>query len=1254
MKRAASRIISALLGAAMLLGSLPITAAEALPTAATAPEKEIDCISYRFDTAFNMSKYYAAIQGNSGKFEIVTDEADSPYVKLLYDTSFSPYSPYRISFKLMSGHKLTSEYNFARVTYRSGDALAGQLRFVNTASEETVTVVENSSVSKGEWVTAPPVNVAAHDILARIIKEGAVPLEYTGSWDNADFCIKEIVFFKSAEDACAFYGEEAPKTVIKTSLTFGSFGNGITYNGDTYGNNTVNEEAATVDISYAETTNRGKIHYMAKVKGKAAFLPSDAKYMRIEYFADHPDGVESAKVSLYNDAKVTESLTVLMEAMPETDGFELSPAVELKPVILDRFNAKGHCSLIIDTPTEGGTYRIKALHFFSDKESADAYANEVVITPEHTVKINGNDIKNYSIVIDEEFPKYAEKPLHLFIDRVKELTDFELPVITDREPEGKYEILFGQSSREKSYKYLQTVATDPEDYLTFAASLEGDTVSITAVTGYGMEGAVDLFLRSFLYVGIDEIPDVIEINKIENFAAKSSGYSRYTIFPLYDNIKEPTVFTEDFESDEGYFTEESGEDSWKYENGKYTAKADGKSLSYVHVWEADVNASAVMSYKDAGKFGKFGLLLRYTDNGAYAKAGYDFEKGVWFIDYREGLDHFITRAVSAKADIKPSTDYKLNFVLDGNDATLLVDGKVVLTAVINHVTPGQIGVFAEDVTAYADDYTALLLSGQGTVLKNTVHIKLPDEVYREGGTVVVLTDGTWVYQHHSAVSFISKDNGQTWQKTDSAYFPVFGYQQILRLNNGKLMQIGRANIDGVSHVVSFTSDDDGKTWVQGGALVETKHNVYKLNANNMNDKLTQSGTTDRIFYSINYEGDVTINGDALKVFCEYYYSDDNGATWHKAEDASYDLEGNKGVEKFGENKILQCADGTLRMYCSWNASGKILYSESADNGVTWGPLQSLDNFVSSHASMQFQRDPYGPTPTTYYMVWINAETPASETRIPNRSRLSLAYTEDGKNWVYLGDIWRWETGYRDQHDSTGINHIVDPFIVITEDYIITGTGIGERRGETSSHHEQRQNIWTIKKDTLPEAKKLTAFTDVTTGAPYYNSVMYAVDNGLFNGTSATTFEPDTAMTRSMFVTVLGRLDGADVAKYSNPTFSDVKAGQWYTGYVEWAAANSIVNGLGGGIYGINNAVTVEQALTILYRYSGGKTSDKTGGETTDFADFAPVSDWAADAVKWAVENGIYVGVGEALSPCAAAPRWLVATMFANYARAFAA
>jgi len=1243
-----NRIASALI-AAILAASPAASFVSATPATAENPQSEIDCRYVRFDNTRNMAtNSNASIYAGSGNYKIISEGEDAPYLSMLYDSSKSNYAPYRLSLKFAKNGYVNIQYKYVRITYRTKDTIAAQINMVNTATEGTVTLVENTSVSKGEWVTSPAVDASRHDMINRFAKGGAIPIQYTATWKNADLDIREIVFFKSIEDAYAYYGEEAPKAPEVTIIDYGVDGNGSVATGANYGKYEWNTEDGCLDIVYAEETNFKNIHYMAKLKAKSkGLLPADIKYVRVEYYAKNPEGVTDVLFTIECDA--TGAGVTISEDLQNTDGFVVTPPLELNEKAVNRWVSNGHSSATTNVTVPGGIYKIKALYFFTSLEDAESYTFGTNVTPDHEVKIAGNDISKYQIVISDEAPPSVAPLARAFNKRIKELTGSELPIVTDLAPESEYEILIGQSSRKESYEKLFELLPEKDTFRAVTAYLDENKLVMTSMLGTNLEEAVNMVMYTYLGVGVDEVPDTVTIDSIPDFVGNSVAFSHFYAYETYENIAAPQVLKVDFESDEGYFSEDSGLDYWTYANGKYKVNADGRTVSYVHVWEANVKSEATVSYSAKKDSAKLGLLLRYTDENAYIKAGYDFDLGEWFIDYREGEDFFRIRAASVKGEFKANTDYKLTLTAYGGKATLLVDGKEMLTADVLHITTGEIGFFADNITASADDYRAELLSGLGTVMRNVTHIKLPDEAYREGGTVVELTDGTFYYQHHSGVAFKSADDGKTWAKCD-VMFPNYGYQSIIRLNNGELLQIGYTTVDGVKSYVSFTSADDGKTWVQGGVITPVKHPEYGTSGGNMNDKVTQSGTTNRIFYSLNYEGSATINGNKLSVYCEYFYSDDNGKTWTKSETASYNLEGNIGVTHFGENKILQCADGTVRMYASWHKHGEIVYAESTDGGKTFGPMEKLEGFTTSHASMQFQRDPYGPTPTTYYMVWINAETPKDDSA-PNRTRLSLAYTEDGKNWVYLGDIWRWETAYRTQTDGVGINHIVDPFIVITEDHVICGTGISEKLDNTS-HNAQRQNIWTLEKASLPEGKKISAFEDITLGAPYYNDVMFAVDNGLFNGTSATTFEPDTTMNRAMFVTVLGRLEGAQVDNNTATEFTDVKAGEWYTGSVAWAAKNGIVNGMGNGIYGVTNTITVEQACTILYRYNGGKDGKLEGMKLTDFTDASSVSSWAADGVKWAVENGIYAGSDGKLDPTEAGSRALVATMFANYVKAF--
>ena len=175
------------------------------------------------------------------------------------------------------------------------------------------------------------------------------------------------------------------------------------------------------------------------------------------------------------------------------------------------------------------------------------------------------------------------------------------------------------------------------------------------------------------------------------------------------------------------------------------------------------------------------------------------------------------------------------------------------------------------------------------------------------------------------------------------------------------------------------------------------------------------------------------------------------------------------------------------------------------------------------------------------------------------------------------------------------------------------------------------------------------FTDVQTGDWFYEAVKYAVQKGLFSGTSENTFSPNMAMTRSMLVTVLYRMDGSPVVTAAN-TFTDVEAGQWYTDAVIWANASGIVTGYGEGKFGTNDPITREQMAAILYRYAQTKEYDVTKTDKlTGYTDASSVSTWAEPAVKWAVSQGMITGTSNTtLSPAGTATRAQVAAILQRY------
>ncbi len=170
--------------------------------------------------------------------------------------------------------------------------------------------------------------------------------------------------------------------------------------------------------------------------------------------------------------------------------------------------------------------------------------------------------------------------------------------------------------------------------------------------------------------------------------------------------------------------------------------------------------------------------------------------------------------------------------------------------------------------------------------------------------------------------------------------------------------------------------------------------------------------------------------------------------------------------------------------------------------------------------------------------------------------------------------------------------------------------------------------------TFQEKAWQNPFTDVPKSATYYKAVQFVYEEGLFNGTSATKFEPDTTMTRAMFVTVLGRLAGVEVDNYKTSSFSDVATGQWYSEYVEWASSIGLVEGYGNGKFGPNDSITHAQMYVLMERYADiieGKTT-VASGTSISANDVRDIPDWAYEAVEYAAKKDFLVVSSYKLTP----------------------
>ena len=157
--------------------------------------------------------------------------------------------------------------------------------------------------------------------------------------------------------------------------------------------------------------------------------------------------------------------------------------------------------------------------------------------------------------------------------------------------------------------------------------------------------------------------------------------------------------------------------------------------------------------------------------------------------------------------------------------------------------------------------------------------------------------------------------------------------------------------------------------------------------------------------------------------------------------------------------------------------------------------------------------------------------------------------------------------------------------------------------------------------TFAKKVEVSPFNDVSTDAYYYEAVKWAQEKGITGGIGNGLFGPNQPCTRAQIVTFLWRAAGSPESKNAS-SFADVPAGSYYAKAVAWAVENGITTGTGDGKFSPDNPCTRAQSVTFLYRALG-----KLAGRKTVFSD-VPADSYYADAVAWAVENGVTNGTSE--------------------------
>ncbi|MBR6826386.1 MAG: S-layer homology domain-containing protein [Oscillospiraceae bacterium] len=172
------------------------------------------------------------------------------------------------------------------------------------------------------------------------------------------------------------------------------------------------------------------------------------------------------------------------------------------------------------------------------------------------------------------------------------------------------------------------------------------------------------------------------------------------------------------------------------------------------------------------------------------------------------------------------------------------------------------------------------------------------------------------------------------------------------------------------------------------------------------------------------------------------------------------------------------------------------------------------------------------------------------------------------------------------------------------------------------------------------------FNDMEAGSWYEESVNFMVEQGLMNGVGNGRFNPKGNVTRAMLVTILYRAAGEPSVKALSNPFTDVPNGQWYSNAIIWAASEGIVTGVKPDRFNPNGNITREQIATILYRYEGSPVAEDTLPPFADNRQISAYAlkpmNWA---IAEGLINGVGGGF---LAPTNTATRAQIATILARY------
>ena len=475
--------------------------------------------------------------------------------------------------------------------------------------------------------------------------------------------------------------------------------------------------------------------------------------------------------------------------------------------------------------------------------------------------------------------------------------------------------------------------------------------------------------------------------------------------------------------------------------------------------------------------------------------------------------------------------------------------------------------------------------------------------------------------------------------------------------------------------ITLAKDLEVSTQISPAAGVTIDGNGYKL---------TYNGSTDNVnggFLNITDNNvtvkDITINAGGLKHGVQFYCTNGgelNGVTVNGGRYTAVIVNGSTGVTI--ADSVLNPADGaytnieyamgnnvttipsmtinnvtfddsTLAVYADGNTTARI---ETAMGGNQTND-EILDKILDS---ITYTNPNGGSLPISVLFSDGTSEVIREESTYqpPYTGKYSYEiFTKVGENGTISVDR------YATEGDDVTITVSPDEAYLLDELTVTTGgkeievkdNGDGTYTFKMPSADAKIVVTFAEDPDWEPEPEEpAMPFTDVNENDWFYDVVLYAYDNGLMTGVSATEFAPNQTTTRGMIVSMLARLEGVTSAEDAG--FADVAANDWYATAVNWAASVGVVNGYEDNTFRPNAPITREQMAAILYNYADYKGYDVSArADLSDYADAASISSWAEDVLAWANAEGLINGMtATTIDPQGATTRAQTAAMFERF------